>query len=281
MQMSCPASSPRVAETSPAQPALSLPALSAEDPLLPLSERVQLVITETFEKSATQHHFIDAYADLCKQLEDHLEGAPLSNVPGQDFKSLLLAGCQVAFECAFTPPKGLRKRDAATRELVEKRCKARMIGTIRFVGALLIRDLLPTNICFVLIHEFLQDATPQSMEALAALLTAVGSTFDKPSWSHHVALNTVFTQVSQLADGGPGSVRDRRPLKVLLALRAAEWRSQGPPESARKPQRTQHIGKSREGGHQSKASASTLDDSGQESTCSAPTSSEADASVNS
>lgn len=288
MPMFSTESLPRVLEQSPAlaaQPTLSLPALATQDPLMPLSERVQQVITEVFEKSTMQHHFIEAYADLCKQLEDHLSGRQSGNGLDPDFSSLLLAGCHAAFKRAFAPPKGLRKRDAATRELLEKRCKARMIGTIRFVGALLVRDLLPINILFVLLDEFLQDPTPQSTEALATLLTAVGPTFDNPHWGHHVALSTVFTQVRQLADAGPGSIRDRRPLKVLLALRAADWQSEGPAGAAAvKPQRGRHGGRSRGGKGQSptsKASASAPEDSEQESTCgdSMPASSEADADV--
>lgn len=276
------AASPRVAEHSlecAAQPALSLPVLLTQGLGIQFSERVQQVVTELFEKAATQPHFVEAYADLCQQLQDHFSEKPISeDDPDQDFRAFLLAGCQASFEHAFARPRGLRKLDAATRELVELRCKARILGTIRFVSALLVRDLLPSNILFVLIDEFLQDPTPQAMQALATLLTAVGPSFDKPSWVYHVALNAVFGQVRQLAEDGPGTSRDKRPLKLVIALRAAGWQeAKAPP----KPRRTRGTTRSRgdKGGTpSSRSSATTADDLEHVSTSgySTPVSSEAE-----
>lgn len=249
---------------------------------MPMSERVKQVVTEVFEKAATQHHFVEAYADLCKQLQDNFSAKPISvDKPNQDFRFFLLTGCQASFERAFAPPKGLRKLDAATRELVELRCKTRILGTIRFVGALLVRELLPSNILFVLLDEFFQDPTPQAMESLATLLTAVGPAFDTPSWPHHVALNAVFEQVRRLADDGPGTSRDRRPLKAVVALRAAEWQSEEHAKASSKPRYARCAGRSREdkgGTPVSRSSETTLDDLEQESTCgdSTPALSEAD-----
>lgn len=265
-----------------AQLAFILPTLSAQDTGMSSSKHVEQVVTELFEKAATQHHFVEAYADLCKQLQNKCSEKPISvNEPDQDFRAFLLAGCQASFERAFARPKGLRKLDAATRDLVEQRCKNRILGTILFVSALLVRDLLPPNIFFVLLDALLQDATPQAMEPLATLLTAVGPVFDNPDWAYHVALNAVFEQVRRLAENGPGTSRDRRPLKVVLAVRAAGWQRE---EQAKTPPKARYAhcaGRRRHdkvGSPTSRSSKTTLDDLEQESTCgdSTPTSSEAD-----
>lgn len=250
---------------------------------MPFSEHVKQVVAELFEKAATQHHFVEAYADLCKQLQDHFSEKPISeDDPTQSFRAFLLSGCQTSFERAFTPPRGLRKVDAATRELVELRCKARILGTIRFVSALLVRELLPSNILFVLIDEFLRDPTPQAMEALGTLLTGVGPSFDRPSWACHVALNAVFQQVRRLAEDGPGTPRDRRPLKVVLALRAAEWQREAQAKVSRKARFARSAGGDRDdkgGTPTSRGSVTTVDDWELTSTCgdSTPASSEAEA----
>lgn len=190
---------------------------------------VELLIEEVFEKAITQHHFIEMYADLCAHLHEHFVENPIvTDDPKKNFKKVLLNACQISFERNLTPPQGLDSLDEEDRVLAEIRYKTRMLGNIRFVGALLTRKMLASKVLLAIMDELLSDPTPEALESLAALLTVVGPTFDGPGWSYHVALNAIFEQVKKIAKKTSTEPRVRCLLKDVLDLRAAGWRDRKP-----------------------------------------------------
>lgn len=190
---------------------------------------VELLIDEVFEKAITQHHFIEMYADLCAHLHEHFVENPIvTDDPKKNFKKVLLNACQMSFERNLTPPQGLGSLDEEERVLAETRYKTRMIGNIRFVGALMTRKMLASKVLLAIMDELLSDPTPEALESLAALLTVVGPTFDCPGWSYHVALNAIFEQVKKIAKKTSTEPRVKCLLKDVLDLRAAGWRDRRP-----------------------------------------------------
>jgi len=193
----------------------------------------EALIREVFEKATTQHHFVDMYADLCALLQEHFENNPLSDDSKFSFRRLLLNECQASFERNLAPPSELELVEPEERTLLEFRYKTRMLGNIRFVGALLIRKMLACKVLFTIIEELLSNTTPETLESLAVLLTVVGPTFDNPEWAYYKPLAASFQQLKAISEKASCSPRAKCLLKDLLDLRARSWqdtrkRSEGP-----------------------------------------------------
>uniref|UniRef100_A0A7S4SH97 MIF4G domain-containing protein n=1 Tax=Alexandrium monilatum TaxID=311494 RepID=A0A7S4SH97_9DINO len=188
----------------------------------------EALIREVFEKATTQHHFVAMYADLCAMLQEHFEKNPVSDDSMFSFRRLLLNECQASFERNLAPPAELDKLDAEERTQVEFKYKTRMIGNIRFVGALLTRKMLASKVMFAIIEELLTHTTPEALESLATLLTVVGPTFDRTEWAYHDLFTTVFKQVKAISEKASCNPRARCLLKDLLDLRQRGWQDTRP-----------------------------------------------------
>eukprot|EP00927_Polykrikos_kofoidii_P071538 TRINITY_DN6779_c0_g1_i1.p1 TRINITY_DN6779_c0_g1~~TRINITY_DN6779_c0_g1_i1.p1 ORF type:complete len:921 (-),score=171.88 TRINITY_DN6779_c0_g1_i1:59-2821(-) len=185
------------------------------------SSHVATLVEEVFEKSTLQHHFIGMYADLCEQLHDFFG----DKFP---FKRLLLNECQASFERHLIPPQGLDKLDAEDRAAAEAKYKMRMLGNIKFVGALLSRRMLASKVMMAILEELLGDPTEAALEAVAALLTVIGPTFDTKEVSIRPALNSFFLRVKDISRGPNCCPRLRCLLQNVLELRASGWQSARP-----------------------------------------------------
>jgi hypothetical protein len=185
---------------------------------------LELLIQEIFEKATTQHHFIDMYADLCARLN---ENGVISD-PSVKFKKILLSCCQASFEKHLTPPCEIAGMEGEDRTIAENLYKTRMLGNIRFVGALLVRKMLASKVMLSICEELLQDPTPEALETLTAFLTVVGPTFDMAEWAYSTTLNAVFTQVDMLSKKAAVSSRVRCLLKDVTDLRKAAWHDTRP-----------------------------------------------------
>jgi len=189
---------------------------------------LEILINELFEKATTQHHFINMYADLCARLHTHFIDHPITDDPNTSFKKILLNGCQSFFEKNLKPPSNLEKFDEDEQVALNSKFKMQMLGNIKFVGALLVRQMLAAKVLFAISEELLVEPTPESLESLAALLTVVGPKFDVPAWSAHAMLAAVFAQLEGMAKQEDMNCRVRCLLKDLLELRAASWHDKKP-----------------------------------------------------
>lgn len=187
------------------------------------TRHVEILIQEVFEKATTQHHFIDMYADLCTLCHEHFAEHPIGDDPKFSFKRLLLNQCQASFERHLTPPTGLAEMDPDERVLAEVAYKTKMLGNIKLVGALLSRKMLASKVMLAILEELLGDPTPEALESLACLLSAVGPTFDTPEWVHQPALNAIFMQANNIAQSPTCEPRARCLLKDVLDVRRAGW----------------------------------------------------------
>lgn len=180
-----------------------------------------VLIHEVFEKATTQHHFIDMYADLCVLLHEHFTAKPLDKT--LTFKRLLLDECQSSFERLLAPPANLDELSAEERTVAEVSYKTHMLGNIKLVGGLLARGMLAAKVGIAILEELLSNPTPEALESVAALLTAMGSSADRPDWPQKKALNLIFDQLAAIVKSKSCQTRERCLLKDLLDLRHNGW----------------------------------------------------------
>ncbi|CAK9077025.1 unnamed protein product [Durusdinium trenchii] len=128
------------------------------------------------------------YADLCVLLHEHFTAKPLEDGKKLTFKRLLLDECQSSFERLLTPPSNLEQLPTEEKTAAEMSYKTHMLGNIKLVGGLLARGMLASKVGIAILEELLSNPTPEALESVAALLTALGSSCDRPEWPQHVAL---------------------------------------------------------------------------------------------
>lgn len=189
---------------------------------------LETLINEVFEKATTQHHFINMYADLCTLLNTHFVEHPITDDSKMTFKRILLNGCQAFFERHLKPPADLETLDEEERNVLERKYKMRMLGNIKFVGALLVRQMLASKVMFAILEELLHEPLPETLESAAALLTIIGPKFDTPEWPSHAILVSTFRRVAELSKAPSVNCRVRFLLKDVLELRASKWEDKKP-----------------------------------------------------
>lgn len=189
---------------------------------------LEQLIEEVFEKATTQHHFIDMYADLCVCLHRHFEEHPVGDDAKKcSLKRVLLSACQGSFEKHLTP-MDLDALEPGERTIEEVKYRTRMLGNIRFVGALANRKMLAGKVILAILEELLSQPTSEALETLAALLTVTGPTFDTPSWTFHMAFGAVLDQAKALSVQPCVDIRVRCILKDVLDLRQNGWKALRP-----------------------------------------------------
>jgi hypothetical protein len=187
-------------------------------------QHVELLVQEVFDKACLQHHFIDMYADLCMKLEKSLDDNK-TDATATSFRRILLNQCQKSFEDSLQATAKVDQEMAEDERLeLETRHKQRVLGNTRLIGALLSRGMLSPRVLIFCANELLKDpAATDALESLAALLTAVGPTFDDKEWSSHGLLCAVFDRVKALTKDKQVSPRLRFLLSDVLDLRATNW----------------------------------------------------------
>lgn len=191
------------------------------------ASHLETLMQEVFEKATTQHGFISVYADLCVRLQSHFARQPVADDP-KLFKTLLLNTCQASFERHLKAPANVDSLAEDERANFEHRCKTQMLGNIKFVGALLVRQVLASKVMVGIVEELFSGSTPLMLELLAALLTVIGPTFDTPEWAGRRFFEDVFERLSSLSSQDDVNARVRCLLKDVIELRAAGWQERLP-----------------------------------------------------
>lgn len=192
-------------------------------------EHLEVLMHEIMEKATTQHHFINMYTDLCMSLQEWCvqnnigDGAKRSS-----FKHILLNECQNSFERYLKPPEHLKELRGEDMVEAEVKYKTAMIGNIRFVGALLAKNMVASSVIIHVTTELLSKPdVPDALECLAAFLTTVGGMFDnRPDWKYRDQLRKVFQDVERLSRDSNVLPRIRCLLSDVLDLRKAGWQDQ-------------------------------------------------------
>jgi len=190
-------------------------------------EHLEILMHEVMEKATTQHHFIAMYTDLCVHMQQWCTENQIGDKEKGSFKRILLNECQNSFERYLKPPDHPKELSDQDREIAEVKYKTLMIGNIRFVGSLLSKNMVASQVILAVTHELLnKPGIPEALECLCAFLTTIGGMFDKPDWKHRLALNTVFHEIKKLTKDTSHTARLRCLLSDVLDLRATGWQDQ-------------------------------------------------------
>jgi len=185
-------------------------------------KHVELMIAEVFEKATTQHHFIQMYAQLCVRLNEWFEHSGIVEDRKNSFKHILLHKCWEAFNVYLKPPPILETLIGEAFTEAQIKCKNAMLGNIRFIGSLLEMKMLASSALFDVAEELVAGQNEQ-LECLAAFLTAVGHSFDKPEWADHPRFEKVFEKLQERTQDKSIPARIRYLLTDVLDLRASNW----------------------------------------------------------
>jgi len=190
---------------------------------------LQILMHEIMEKATTQHHFIPMYTDLCVVLQEWCTANQIGDSSQGSFKRILLTQCQNSFERYLKPPEFLKELQGEDRDEAEVKYKTAMLGNIRFVGALLGKNMVGSQVILAITNALLaKPIVPEALECLAAFLTAVGSMFDgRQDWKHRKELNNVFAELDRISqDTEKVPARIRCLFSDVLDLRRAGWKDQ-------------------------------------------------------
>jgi|EP00427_Karlodinium_veneficum_P012560 hypothetical protein len=176
---------------------------------------LEILIREIISKASAQHHSIDMYADLCSMLHAHVSNESRDD-SSMNVKKVLLNACQDSFESHLTTLASLQ-----TEEEANQLDKSQMIGTLKFIGAILLRKMLASKVMFYIFEELIGlSHLSEALECLVTLLRVVGPSFDH---SHREGLSEIFDQVAAFASDHMIRPRVRWLLKDVLELRACGW----------------------------------------------------------
>ena len=188
-------------------------------------EAAELLTREVFEKVTMQHHFVDMYAELCQRLH--------KNEALGSFKRILLDQCQLSFEQHLRPEEASSSLDSTSADddailEAETKRKIRMLGNVKFVGALLVKGMLSEKILERVLKELLAYSNDACIECLATFLVVVGPAFDGPAFDRPASalLTRAFQRVERLTRNASLPSRLRCLALDVLDLRATAWQNQ-------------------------------------------------------
>jgi hypothetical protein len=199
--------------------------LSSQILELPFStpEQLSAVAAEIFEKATTQDGFRSLYVDLCMRLNTHLAQLS-SSVSDKDFRKALANACQAIFDRSLQPGD-TSKYDGMSEEErfeLEVKVKTQRLGTMRFIGELLVKRLLAQKLMVPIMFELLA-GDEAALESLIALLTVVAPEFDQKPSPYQAPLHDTFSTLSRKTKDKSLSSRLRFQLRDLFDARAKGW----------------------------------------------------------
>jgi hypothetical protein len=156
-------------------------------------EDLTILMHEIMEKATTQHHFIAMYTDLCVYLQEWSKEKCLGDKEKGSFKRILLLECQASFERYLKPPEHLDELKGEEKREAEHKYKTAMLGNIKFVGALLAKNMVASQVILSVCGELMKKPyVAECLECLAAFLTSIGGMFDKPEWKYINRFKDIF-----------------------------------------------------------------------------------------
>ena len=154
-------------------------------------------VTAVFEKALAEPNFSPLYAQFCVRLSEALPTFPSEEPPPQaaagapaaskaadvSFRRLMLNRAQEEFQSQhqLSRCEQLEAMTAAEREAHAAVQKRRMLGTIRFIGELYIRQMIASRIlrdCVMLLFGDGSAPVEEDIEALCKLLDTTGKTME-------------------------------------------------------------------------------------------------------
>lgn len=188
-------------------------------------EKLRKLITEIFGKSVQEQGYCSTYADLCVTLSQKVQEF---DVEGQKkpvtFKRVLLNTCQEEFVRASSK-EGPPESYAGTEADWEKKMKSLFLGTMKLIGELGNKSMVPEKITHFCVQALLTDAESldeDKVEALCMQLRTVGKTLEKSAKSKPL-LDGYMSRVAILSRNQKLQSRIRFLLQQVVELRDNKW----------------------------------------------------------
>lgn len=187
------------------------------------SKNVEMLAEAVYLEAISQPPFSAMYADLCAYLIADLGEWSFA------LRHKLVSMCWHHFERSLEGPSESETYDGSiddkgAEEEIQIMQKAYMLGNVRFMGELFIRNLIFPHELFICTGQLLKTPiTHDNLERLAALLTVAGPAFDDVMWSEHTHLQAVFWHIRGLTFDPAVPKRVRCLLRDLIDLRDAGW----------------------------------------------------------
>lgn len=192
---------------------------------LPLStpEQLALLVKEIFHKATTQNGFRALYTELCMRLDVHLTAQP-GEIGGKAFRKALVNECQATFERNLQPPEPSLFVNLNSDESFEMamKLKTAILGNLRFIGDLLVRQLLSAKLLPPIVHTLLNGGEAE-LESLLALLEVIAPEFEGKPSLYQAPVNDAFSVLRQKVVQKSTCQRVRCRIQNLLDARARGW----------------------------------------------------------
>lgn len=186
-------------------------------------KNVEMLAEAVYLEAISQPPFSAMYADLCAYLIADLGEWSFA------LRHKLVGMCWHSFERSLEGPSESEACDGSidnngAEEEIQIMQKAHMLGNVRFMGELFIRNLIFPHELFICTGQFLKmPITHDNLERLVALLNVAGPAFDDVTWSEHSHLQAVFWHIRGLTFDPAVPKRVRCLLRDLIDLRDAGW----------------------------------------------------------
>ncbi|GAB5368191.1 hypothetical protein AAMO2058_001297800 [Amorphochlora amoebiformis] len=188
----------------------------------------------TFEKAIAESVFCSTYAQFCTSLWRKLPkfevetGRMLdpktksrAGTRIHDFRRVILNKCQQEFELYTNSEKILAVSEE--QKVEESKSKKRILGTIRLIGELYVREMITLKIityCTQLLSRR-KPVRPEFIEALCKLLETIGKKLERDDMDY---TNNLFKKMEAISDNdGPLDFRHRFMVKDSIDLRMNRW----------------------------------------------------------
>jgi hypothetical protein len=203
-------------------------------------EHLAAVVSEIFKKAINDHAFCHLYADICSRLDIHLTKPDEMPTAAATIRSSLQRECQARFErelsqagdrSAFADLEG----DALYEMEVKLKCGR--LGNMRFMGELLLRKLLPSDVITASSKELLGVSGDggNAVESLISLLHVIAPKFHSFDASFAKDLTETCTALSRRSDDASLPPRIRFLIRDLLVVLPKPCLVQTPPPSPPSP----------------------------------------------
>jgi hypothetical protein len=197
-------------------------------------EHLAAVVAEVFNKAITDHAFCHLYADLCSRLDAHMTQKGDTPTSDGSFRVSVQRECQNRFarelsqagdRSAFANLEG----DALYEMEVKMKCGR--LGNMRFMGHLLLRQLLPADVILSSAKELLavRNDGGSSVESLIALMQVITPKFDTFDAAFARGFKEICMSLRRLQDDASLPSRIRFLIRDVLAVAPAECLVQSPP----------------------------------------------------
>ena len=209
---------------------------------IPVDESWQTntIVGLVFDKAVVEHHYSEMYAEMCLRLAKDWpmlkdeEGNPV------DFRRQILEKCQDEFEripATLEPSEEERekvKNDPADLEILRGKKKERILGNMKFIGQLYLKQLVSTGVAGKVAKRLLgqpvldedeEVETPEEhyLECACSFLSGIGNSLEARSRGGEM-LDDFLYRLKDLIDTGKYSKRIQFMARDLFEARQAGWK---------------------------------------------------------